>query len=222
MLVSVRELGGTEGPAYRTGDSGVARTTSRGLSNKYVVLTSVHCQAKPGNGRDIYSKAMTDFDAEGEAPTDEKEGTFVLTHVEAESAIISDVSNAQVHTLSENPGVVEGEVLEATVAPDPPMGVTFSVVEVAEQKTIPIEESDEPPTQQEVELAAGLDEGGLATTERAGIGEIHVLSVPESATAGAVSDVLEDQATVERAARLGVNRVEIRADAGVVAVRYLP
>jgi len=153
---------------------------------------------------------------------EEKSGTFLVTHAAAESAVLSDVSNTQVHTLSENPGLSEGEVIEATVSADPPMGVTFSVVAVIEQQTIPVEKSEEPPTQQELELAADLDTGDLATTERAGIGEIHVLSVPESDTADAVTDVLEDQATVERAARIGVNRVEIRSTAGVVAVRYLP
>lgn len=162
---------------------------------------------------------MTDIDPEAPAET---EGTFIVTHAEGESAVISDVSTAQVHTLSENPGLEVGEVVEATVAPDPPMGVTFSLVELVEQRTISVEESEEPPTQQEVEMAADLETGDLATTERAGLGEIHVLSVPEAETESAIADVLDDQATVERAARIGVNRVEIRAEAGVVAVRYLP
>lgn len=159
---------------------------------------------------------------EDDPGNDEKSGTFVVTHAEAASAVLSDVSNAQVHTLSENPGLAEGEVVEATMAPDPPMGVTFSVVELVEQKTIPVEESEEPPTQQELAMASDIETGDLATTERAGIGEIHVLSVPKGDTEAAVADVLEDQATVERAARIGVNRVEVRAEAGVVAVRYLP
>ena len=161
---------------------------------------------------------MTDSDA----PAGAKSGTFIVSHAEDESAVLSDVSDAQVHTLSENPGFEEGEVVEATVTADPPMGVTYSVTEVVEQKVIPVAESDEPPTQQEVELADSLAVGDLATTERAGIGEIHVLSVPESETEAAVADVLDDQATVERAARIGVNRVEVRAEDGVVAVRYLP
>lgn len=162
---------------------------------------------------------MTNQDPPG---GDAKEGTFLVTHAADESAVLSNVSNAQVHTLSENPGFDAGDVVEGVVTPDPPMGVTYSVVEVQDRRTIPVTESEEPPTRQEVELAADLDTGDLATTERAGTGEIHVLSVPEADTAGAVADVLEDQATVERAARLGVNRVEIRSQAGVVAVRYLP
>jgi hypothetical protein len=36
-------------------------------------------------------------------------------------------------------------------------------------------------------------------------------------------DVIDDrEGTLSRAARLGVNRVEVRSEPGVVAVRYLP
>lgn len=39
-----------------------------------------------------------------------------------------------------------------------------------------------------------------------------------------IQDVLDDDATLVRAARLGATRVEVRSDAdnGVVSVRYLP
>lgn len=166
---------------------------------------------------------MTDAESpDGPGDVDAKEGTFVVTHAEAASVVLTDVSDAQVHTLSENPGFSEGEVVSATLAPDPPMGVTCSVVDVHERREIAVEESEEPPTVQERDLAAGLAIGDLATEERAGVGEIHVLAVPEPDTDAAVADVLDDLATVERAARLGVNRVEVRSEAGLVAVRYLP
>ncbi|GGL47829.1 DUF5812 family protein [Halocalculus aciditolerans] len=152
----------------------------------------------------------------------EKSGTFVVRNADDASAVLADVTDAQVHTLSSNPGVAEGEIVEATISPDPPMNVTYSVVDVTERKTIPVEESEEPPTTQERDLAADQPEGELTTRERAGIGEIHVLTVPEGETENAVADVLDDEATVERAARLDVNRVEIRSEPGVVAVRYLP
>jgi hypothetical protein len=59
--------------------------------------------------------------------------------------------------------------------------------------------------------------------ERAGTGELHVLTVPEERTGAAVEDVLADrEATLSRAARLGVARVEVRSAPGVVVVRYLP
>ncbi len=50
----------------------------------------------------------------------EKTGTFVVTHAEAESAVVRDVETAQVHTLASNPGLEVHDVLKATVAPDPP------------------------------------------------------------------------------------------------------
>jgi len=154
--------------------------------------------------------------------TDEKTATFLVTEAGDGSAILSDVSDAQVHTLSENPGVEKGDVLEATVAPDPPMGVTYSVVDVEERKDIPVEVSDESPTPQAVEMAEDLPEGDLATTERAGIGEVHVLAVPSDGVEDAVADVREDSATVARAARIGIERVEIRYGEDFLSVRYLP
>jgi outer membrane translocation and assembly module TamA len=194
------------GKSLRFGGHSVeAGSTTRGAS-------------KHGNGERVYRGPMTD---ETDA-TDEKTSTFLVTHADDASAMLSDVRDSQVHTLSENPGVEVGDVLEATVAPDPPMGVTYSVVDVDERKTIPVEASEESPTNQAAEMAADLAEGDLATTERAGEGEVHVLAVPESDVEDAVADVQADEQTVSRAARIGVNRVEIRSGEEFLSVRYLP
>ena len=155
--------------------------------------------------------------------TDEKGSTFLVTHAESDSAVLKDVHDGQVHTLSSNPGLDVDDAVSATVTPDPPMEVTYQVVEVGERWSLSIEESDEPPTIHERELAAETGAGELAREERAGTGEVHVLTPPESETAEAVADVLDDrEATLSRAARLGVNRVEIRSEPGVVSVRYMP
>ncbi|OYR59564.1 DUF5812 family protein [Halorubrum halodurans] len=155
--------------------------------------------------------------------TDEKEGTFLVTHVEEDSAVLKDAHDGQVHTLSSNPGLAVDDAVEATVAPDPPMEVTYRVIEVAERRSLSLERSEEPPTVHERELAADLETGELTREPRAGIGEIHVLSPPADATEEAAGDVLEDrEGTLSRAARLGVNRVEVRAEPGVLSVRYLP
>ncbi|WP_435099382.1 DUF5812 family protein [Halorubrum sp. N11] len=155
--------------------------------------------------------------------TDEKESTFLVTHAESDSAVLKDVHDGQVHTLSTNPELALDDALEATVAPNPPMEVTYQVVEVAERRSLSIEESEEPPTVHERELAAETDPGELAREDRAGVGEIHVLTPPEDDTTEAVADVIDDrEATLSRAARLGVNRVEIRSEPGVVSVRYMP
>lgn len=153
----------------------------------------------------------------------ETAGTFVVTYAESASAVLQDVDGGQVHTLSENPGVAAGDVLEATLAPDPPLEVTWRVVDVDRRRSVTVEESPEPPTEQAREIAAGQDVGELTKRERAGEGEFHVLTVPSDEAAAAVEDVVGDEATLARAARMSaVTRVEVRSAPGVVSVRYLP
>jgi hypothetical protein len=154
----------------------------------------------------------------------EQTGTFVVTHAEADSAVVRDVDTAQVHTLASNPGLEVHDVLEATVAPEPPLEVAWEVIDVAERRSIDLVDSDLEPTTHETELAADAAVGDLVQEERAGTGEIHVFRVPEEEVESAAADVLEDEETVARAARLGAVRVEVRrsTDAGVVSVRYLP
>jgi hypothetical protein len=159
---------------------------------------------------------------EGAEPADERDGRFVVTHADEASAVLKDVDSGQVHTLAENPGVESREVIEGVVAPEPPMEVSYRLVEIEDRRQLSIEESPEPPTQQERELAAEQAVGEVTRRDRAGTGELHVLTVPDEETEAAVADVRDDEATLARAARLGVDRVEIRSEAGVVSVRYLP
>jgi hypothetical protein len=151
-----------------------------------------------------------------------QEGRFLVTHVDESSTVLKDVDRGQVHTLADNPGVEINDVLEGTVEPEPPMEVTYRLVDVEARRSVTVERSSEPPTRQEREIAADQPVGELTRQERAGTGELHVLTVPEDRTEAAVADVLDDEATLVRAARLGVERVEVRSDPGVVSVRYLP
>ena len=158
-----------------------------------------------------------------ESTADPKTSTFLVTHADDESAVLKDVHDGQVHTLTSNSGVEVDDAIEGTVAPEPPMAVAWELTEIDERRSLSIAESEEPPTAREQELAADQPVGELTTEPRAGTGEIHVITVPESETADAVDDVLDDrETTLSRAARLGVNRVEIRSAPGVVSVRYLP
>lgn len=162
----------------------------------------------------------------------EKTGTFVVSEADEGSAVLRDVEDGQVHTLSANPGVagdegsedgeplVAGEALVATVAPEPPMEVTWELRGVERRWDVELVDSDLQPTRQARNAAADLPEGELERIERAGSGEVHVLTVPDPATAAA--DVLDDEGTIERAARLGAVRVEVRTGDGMVSVRYLP
>lgn len=152
----------------------------------------------------------------------EKTDTFLVTHVDEGAAILRDVHDAEIHTLEGSADFQAGEVLEATIAAQPPMEAVWSTVEVERRRTIPVEESPESPTRLARELAAEQAVGEVTTTERAGEGELHVLTVPAERTADAAEAVREDPETVARAARLGVERVGIRAADGVVSVRYLP
>lgn len=154
----------------------------------------------------------------------EKESTFLVTHADEESAVLKDTADGQVHTLASNPGIEADDALSATIAPEQPMEVVWNVLDIEDRRSLTAERSEEPPTTQEREIAAAQDESELTRQERAGIGELHVLTVPPERVEEAVSDVLRDEATLSRAARLGVNRVEVRSDeeAGVVSVRYLP
>ncbi len=153
---------------------------------------------------------------------DETDGRFLVTHADDDSAVLKDVDRGQVHTLGENPGVESGDVIDGTVAPEPPMEVTYRLVDVERRRSVGIERSPEPPTTQERTIATEQPVGELTREERAGVGEIHVLTVPDGETDDAVDDVVDDEATLVRAARLDVDRVEVRSEPGVVSVRYLP
>ncbi len=159
-----------------------------------------------------------------QSEADERTGTFVVTHAEEASAVVRDVETAQVHPLSTNPGVEPRDVLEATIAPEPPLDVTWQVIDVDDRRRIELVDSDLEPTRASKNAVADADVGDLVRSERAGRGEIHVLSVPPEGVEATAREILGDVETVARAARLEAVRVEVRQapEAGVVSVRYLP
>lgn len=174
---------------------------------------------------DALERALAGEPTEGDPDGDQErtEGTFLVTHAEEDSAVLRDVDSGQVLTLSSNPGVEVGEAIDGVLAPDPPMNVSWQLVEVEERRELTLEESDEPPTRHSLDAAAEQEAGELTRRDRAGTGELHVITVPEERTEEAVADVLGDRdATLARAARLGVRRVEVRSAPGVVVIRYLP
>ena len=158
-----------------------------------------------------------------DADTERKEGTFLVTAVDDDTAVLKDVNDGQVFGLSSNPGVEQFDAVEGTVEADPPLEVSWSLVDVEERRPLSIERSDEPPTGKSRDAAADQSAGELTRYERAGTGEVHVITVPEEDTDRSVDDVVSDEETVfSRAARLGVSRVEVRSEPGVVSVRYVP
>lgn len=153
---------------------------------------------------------------------DETSGTFLVTHADDDSAVLRDVDTGQVHTLSSNPGISEDEAIEGTIAPEPPVEATWTIDGIDDRRSLSVEESEEPPTSQEREIAAAQGIGEITRQERAGVGELHVLTVPPERTDEAAAEIRDDEETLARAARYGVERVEIRAEDGIVSVRYLP
>lgn len=151
---------------------------------------------------------------------DEKAGTFLVTAADEATVELADVADGQVVALSSNPGLAVGEVIEGTVTSDPPLGISWSLVAVESRYRVAVEAVDEPPAERARALADPLEAGELAT-EPLDDGELHALSVPPDETAAAVEDVVADEATTRRAARLGARRAEVRGADGVVSVRYL-
>jgi len=152
----------------------------------------------------------------------QKTGTFLVTAVDEESAVFRDVHDAQVHTIADSPDVSEGEVVTGTLAPVPPMDVVWSLESIEERRTIELVDSDLEPTTQAAEIAADQPAGGVTTVERAGTGEVHVLTTPEDEVTATAASVLEDEDSLARAARLDAVRVEVRTGPDFVSVRYLP
>lgn len=159
-----------------------------------------------------------------EVPADAEHGRFVVTHADADSAVLKAVDGGQVHTLASNPDLTEDDVVEATLAPEPPMEVTWRVLEVESRRALGIEHSPEPPTELAYDIAAEQPVGEVTRRERAGKGELHVLTLEPGSVADAAEEVAADEATRTVAARVGARRVELRLDdeEGVLSVRYLP
>lgn len=150
-------------------------------------------------------------------------GTFLVTAVDDAAAVLRDVDSGRIHAVTEPPAdLAVGEAVVGRVEPIPPLGARWRLADVEERFAVTVAESDESPTAHERDLAPD-EAGDLVRRKRAGEGELHVLAVPEDGTDAAVADVLGDEAGLrERAARLGVSRVEVRSAPGVVCIRYLP
>jgi hypothetical protein len=160
---------------------------------------------------------VTDDDETGERVT----GTFLVAETDDDGpgAVLMDAERGRVHAVADRSDLSAGDALAGELVADA-TGTVWEVAETAEQWSITLGESDEPPTEQAHERVPETV-GELARVERAGEGELHVIRVPDADQA--VADVLADEQSLRaRAARLGVRRVEVRSAPGVVSVRYLP
>lgn len=153
-------------------------------------------------------------------------GTFLVAETDADGpgAVVQDAERGRVHAVAEGPApdLARDEVFAGELVATDPAGAVWRVAEASERWTVEVSESAEPPTTNAQDRASEAV-GDLVRVERAGEGELHVITVPEDGTEQAVADVLDDEASLRaRAARLGVGRVEVRSAPGLVCVRYLP
>ena len=151
-------------------------------------------------------------------------GTFLVTAVDEESALLRDVETARIHSLATHPDLEVHEVVVATLEPVGPIGAVWEIAALETRRTVEMVDSDLSPTTDVRERAAALDPGDVERIERAGTGEIHAIALGPESVDAAAEDVLDDEETIARAARLDAVRVEIRRDpaAGLLSIRYLP
>ncbi|MFW6436803.1 MAG: DUF5812 family protein [Halococcoides sp.] len=146
-------------------------------------------------------------------------GRYVVTHVDDATAQLRDVQSGRVHPIADPPALSAGEALAATLTPADGIEATWSIGSIERRWTVTVEASDQPPSEAARSAATDLSIGEIARLDVEG-GELHVIGVPESDTEAAVTDVLDDPATRDRAIRLGVDRVVVSHAPGVLAVRY--
>lgn len=153
-----------------------------------------------------------------------KQGTYYVKYAEDSAVTLHDVETAEICQLIENPGFQDHQIVEATLMAQPPMEVSYIVKELHDQYTVDVDIVSESPTTQTLEIADQMDEDEVIAYEREGNGEVHVLKLDTDSVDSTVDVLDEDEQPYKNAARNGVDRVEIRsnADAGVIAVRYLP
>lgn len=148
-----------------------------------------------------------------------KTGTFVVVAADEASAVVRDAASGQVHALASNPGVEEGDVVEATLEPEPPMEVRWTVVDLGAVRAVSVERTAAAPSDRAVAAAGDLATGEVTELD-AGGGTTDVIAVRKGTEDDACADVVADETTLSRAARLGADSVEVRSAPGVVTVRY--
>lgn len=143
---------------------------------------------------------------------------YVVAHRDEATATLRNVTSGQIHTIPDPPDVADDEALVATLTENAD-GMTWSVESIDRRWTVTIGASDEPPGDRAWRAAADCSIGEIARVDRPS-GALHVVVVPESETRAGVRDVITDEATRDRAIRLGVERVDVRSAPGLIAVRY--
>lgn len=163
------------------------------------------------------------MDEAGEEP-ETSSGTFYVKYAQESAVTLHEVNTGQIFTLIENDGLETHDIIEASLIAQPPMQVSYAINELDSHRSVPVETSPEPPTQQVREIGEDMEVGEAVAIDREGDGEIHILSVHPGSTESTAEELHDDEMTYKNAARYEIGRVEIRTDedVGTVSIRYLP
>jgi hypothetical protein len=146
-------------------------------------------------------------------------GRFLGTGAGGGAAGLWAGDGGRVHRLASEADLAVGDVVEGTLEPTDPLGVTWRLAAVTTRWRPTIEAVEDDPGTPAREAIEGAAVGQLERVPPED-GELHVLSVDPGRTDAAVEDILADETTRRIAARLGARRVEVRSETGLVAVRY--
>ncbi len=147
-------------------------------------------------------------------------GTFLVTDADAGAAVLQDVETSQVYSVDDHPALESGELIEATIAPVPPMEVVWEIEAIVNRWDVTVTIVETAPSEQAATLAAECEPGTVTQATITDTETIHVIPLAESNSEQAATEIRDDEATRRRAGRLGASRVEIRPAEEFISVRY--
>lgn len=147
-------------------------------------------------------------------------GRFVVVEAD-ESVVLRSVGSGQVFTLSNTHSVAPTTVLDATLVPQQPLGLTHTVVSIEATRTVPVRWSTDPPSDPAQSAGADLAPGEPAAPTHPDGGVLHVIGVPPD-SAATRARALDEDSLRATAARHGLFTVELRwsESSGFVSVHY--
>ena len=159
----------------------------------------------------------------GSNTAEEVTGRFVVVEAD-ENVVLRSVGSGQVFALSDNPGVESATVLDATLVPQRPLGLTHTVASIEAARTVPVRLSADLPGDSAQSAGADLAPGESAAPTHPDGGVLHVIGVAPDDAAARARALGEDEDSLRvTAARYGLFTVELRwsESSGFVSVRYL-
>lgn len=146
-------------------------------------------------------------------------GIFLVTHDDEGGTILQDVGSGRIHPVPEDTDLIDGDAFTGTIESIPPLGVLWEIHEKQDSWSISLERGQNPPTSEEQDIATATSQGAVHTECR-GDHELHVMAIEDRDESAVAEEIIEDEETKARAARLEANRVVVRTGDGLVTVTY--